>query len=92
MRILSLASILSMTMAFSPSFKPHRPTTTRLEVSRRDILASGIAASYMVVTALAAPANAASSTTFFEPEKLFEPAQMKQGGKVDLNSAFVVSV
>ena len=90
MRILSLTTLLSMSLAFSPSIKPHRLTTTRLEVSRRDILATGIAASYMAVTSLAAPAQATSSTTFFEPEKLFEPAQMKQGGKVDLNSAFVV--
>lgn len=81
------------TLAFVPSFptKTSRLTKTQLEVARRDVLA-GIVGGWLASAALMSPAaEAASSTTFFEPEKLSEPAQMSQGGKLDLNSAFVVS-
>jgi hypothetical protein len=91
MRLTLGLTLLALASAFTPSCvtKTHRLTTTQLELTRRDIL-TGIAASYMAAAAFTPVAEAVSSATFFEPEKLAEPAQMRQDGRVDLNSAFVV--
>jgi hypothetical protein len=96
MRLITLLALVSTTVvAFAPSAKISRavtnPSTTQLQIARRDIIV-GAAAGWFF---LAAPllANAASSSTFFKPEDLQEPAQMSnQGGKLDLNAAFVVSM
>jgi hypothetical protein len=87
----TFAILASTVMAFTPTVTTKAPLqTTQLEASvRRDFL-TGIAGSWMAAALSPAAAQAASSTAFFEPEKLFEPSQMSQGGKVDLNSAFVV--
>jgi hypothetical protein len=79
------ATLASSTLAFTPSLQTTRGTTTQLEVTRRDALAG-----FGGLIAAPVMANAASSTTFFKPEDLFEPAQMSKGDKLDLNSAFVV--
>ena len=62
---------------------------TKLHVLRRDILISGIA-TFLLVPDLAV---AKPASTFFYDEKIEfvkEESQMPTGGKVDLNSAFVV--
>ena len=68
-----------------------KPTfATKLQVQRRDVLVSGIATLLTVPgVAVAKPAS-----TFFYDDKIEfvkEESQMPTGGKVDLNSAFVVS-
>lgn len=75
--------------AFTPMTQ--KPTfATKLQVQRRDVLVSGIATLLTVPgVAVAKPAS-----TFFYDDKIEfvkEESQMPTGGKVDLNSAFVVS-
>lgn len=87
MRIFAVLATLATSLAFAPSIHTtctHR-TATQLKVTRREALVgfAGLVAAPIV-------ANAASSTTFFKPEDLNEPAQMNKGDKLDLNSAFVV--
>ena len=64
-------------------------TTTQLEMERRDVLITGI----MGLVAAPGLAHAKGSTFFYDDkiEEVREPSQMATDGKVDLNSAFVVS-
>lgn len=69
--------------AFAPTVSTERRTaTTRLEASRREIL--GTLGLWVVAPGLA--------TAFSQQldDNAFEPAQQPTGGKLDLNSAFVV--
>ena len=90
MRLFSLFVLLgSSVFAFTPVTQ--KPTfATKLQVQRRDVLVSGIATLLTVPgVAVAKPAS-----TFFYDDKIEfvkEESQMPTGGKVDLNSAFVVS-
>lgn len=78
----------SSVLAFTPTtHKDH--VATKLHLHRRDILISGVATLLTVPgVAVAKPAS-----TFFYDDKIElvkEESQMPTGGKVDLNSAFVV--
>jgi hypothetical protein len=89
MKLFILCVLLGSSLAFTPVTKIHS-FATKLYVQRRDILISGIATLLTVPgVAVAKPAS-----TFFYDEKIEfvkEESQMPTGGKVDLNSAFVVS-
>jgi hypothetical protein len=82
--------VSSSVFAFSPTIQS-RTSKTQLKSQRRDFIISGI------VGLLIAPeiATAKAASTFFYDEKIEfvkEESQMPTGGKVDLNSAFVVSL
>ena len=86
---LLLLSLFASALAFAPAVqKTVRTSPTQLNVQRRDVLITGI------MGFLAAPAIAtAKGSTFFYDEKIEfvkEENQMATGGKLDLNSAFVV--
>lgn len=79
-------------MSFVPAVvqKTNVVTKTQLFMRRRDILITGI------LSLIAAPdlTHAKSSTFFYDDkieEKPPEASQMPTDGKIDLNSAFVVS-
>lgn len=88
MRILFAAALLATATAFAPAIKTKQPLT-KLDVHRRDVLITALGG------LLIAPhvAEAAGSTFFFDDkiETVREPSQMHTGGKIDLNSAFIVS-
>jgi hypothetical protein len=79
----------SKEFAFAPATTRKEYVATKLHLQRRDILISGIATLFTIPgVAVAKPAS-----TFFYDEKIEfvkEESQMPTGGKVDLNSAFVV--
>lgn len=89
MRVVLLTLLISTTaLAFSPATLKKAPKT-QLDVHRRDFLATGLAG-LMIVPEIAS----AKGSTFFYDDKIEtvkEESQMPTGGKVDLNSAFVVS-
>jgi hypothetical protein len=78
----------SSVFAFAPT--THKVNVaSKLHLQRRDVLITGVATMLTVPgTAVAKPAS-----TFFYDDKIElvkEESQMPTGGKVDLNSAFVV--
>jgi hypothetical protein len=84
--------MINHVLAFAPICFKNKPFTpsTQLDVHRRDILITGV----LSLTILPDLVNAKSSTFFYDDkieEKPVEPSQMPTGGKMDLNSAFVVS-
>jgi hypothetical protein len=88
MRILLGLLIVTTAIAFSPATMK-KASKTQLSIHRRDFLTSGIVG-LMIVPEIAS----AKGSTFFYDEKIEfvkEESQMPTGGKVDLNSAFVVS-
>jgi hypothetical protein len=90
MRLLTLSYliVLSLVDAFTPTL--HKtPFSTEINLQRRDVLVSGIAA----VFTIPGIATAKPASTFFYDEKIEfvkEESQMPTNGKFDLNSAFVV--
>ena len=67
-----------------------KPTSTQLDMERRDVfLITGI----LGLAAAPGLAHAKGSTFFYDDkiEEVREQSQMPTGGKLDLNSAFVVS-
>lgn len=74
-------------LGFSPVPKTKKTPSTQLYLERRDLLHAGLVA----WAAMSDPVQAHSSTWVFEDrnEINYEPAQMRQDGKFDLNSAFV---
>lgn len=88
---LLLLSVFSSALAFVPAVhKTVLTSPTQLDAQRRDVLITGI------MGFLAAPGLAkAKGSTFFYDEKIEfvkEENQMPTGGKIDLNSAFVVCI
>jgi hypothetical protein len=78
--------------AFTPPIlrlQKTQDTSTQLSLKRRDLLITGIMGLLAVEPAIA---NAKGSTWFYDDkiEEVREENQMSTGGKVDLNSAFVV--
>lgn len=89
---LLLLVLVPSVISFTPTvLKQSYYTTTALNVRRRDILLSaGIAGLVLLPTN---DATAKPASTFFYDEKIEfvkEESQMPTGGKIDLNSAFVV--
>lgn len=87
MRVLISLLTVTMAVAFSPVIMK-KSSKTQLSVHRRDFLASGLFG-LMIVPEIAS----AKGSTFFYDDKIElvkEESQMPTGGKVDLNSAFVV--
>jgi hypothetical protein len=64
-------------------------TSTQLDMERREVLITGI----LGLAAAPGLAHAKGSTFFYDDkiEDVREASQMPTGGKLDLNSAFVVS-
>jgi hypothetical protein len=92
MRVLVLLSLLAtVATAFTIPIKKVTTSTTALNLKRRDLLITGVMG--LVVQPLVAGAK---GSTFFYDDKIetqpVEQSQMNTGGKLDLNSAFVVSV
>lgn len=87
MRVFITLLLLAVATAFVVTTPPSKKTATKLDVTRRDILVTGILASIPTV------AHASGSTFFYDEkiEQVREPSQMLTGDKLDLNSAFVVS-
>lgn len=92
--ILTVVSLVGLASAFtSPVVQHHtghKPTKTELSLQRRDLLITGI----LGLIAIPEIATAKGSTFFYDDkieEKPVEQSQMPTGGKLDLNSAFVVS-
>ena len=90
MRVCILLALLQPSVLAFITPTTHKSSfATKLHILRRDVLISGI------VTFLLVPdlAMAKPASTFFYDEKIEfvkEESQMPTGGKVDLNSAFVV--
>ena len=86
---LLLALFAPAALAFVPAIQK-APVATKLDMERRDLLITGV----MGLVAAPGIANAAGSTFFFDDkiEEVREPQQMATGGKIDLNSAYVVSL
>lgn len=89
MRLLTLSYliILPLVDAFTPTLQK-TPFSTEVNLQRRDVLVSGIAA----VLTIPGAATAKPASTFFYDEKIEfvkEESQMPTNGKFDLNSAFV---
>lgn len=90
MRIpLIVLSLFASAVAFVPAVQKKVITSTQLNLERRDVLITGI----MGLIAAPGIATAKGSTFFYDDkiEQVREESQMPTGGKVDLNSAFVVS-
>ena len=90
MRLTILALLLAPAMAFVPAVQKAK-TTTKLDMQRRDVLITGI----MGLVAAPTLAQASGSSTWFYDEKIeqvVEPTQMATDGRLDLNSAYVVSL
>jgi len=85
MRLALLLLAPAAALAFVPAIQKTSTSATKLDMERRDVLITGI----MGLVAAPAMAQAAASTNFYEDKT--EASQMATGGKVDLNSAFVVS-
>ena len=86
---LTFVLLFAPVIAFVPAVVHKKTFSTKLDVHRRDLLITGI------VGLLVAPelVTAKSSTFFYDDkieEKPPEPSQLPTGGKMDLNSAFVV--
>jgi hypothetical protein len=89
MRIAILLSLAASAIAFVPAVE--KRITTQLNLERRDVLITGI----MGLIAAPGLASAKPASTFFYDDKIEfvkEESQQATGGKVDLNSAFVVSL
>jgi hypothetical protein len=87
MRVLLCLLIATTTIAFSPAITK-QASKTQLSLRRRAFLTSGLVG-LMIVPEIAS----AKGSTFFYDDKIEfvkEESQMPTGGKVDLNSAFVV--
>lgn len=83
-------AVFASASAFVPIAHKAKVSTTSLTAERRDVI-STMAATMFAVTGLPQLANAKpASTFFFEDEKVREPSQQATGGKLDINSAFVV--
>ena len=88
--LLALFALFASASAFAPIAHKAKVSTTSLTAERRDVI-STMAVAMLAVTGLPELANAkGSSTFFFEDEKVREPSQQATGGKLDINSAFVV--
>lgn len=89
MRVL-LFTLIPLVAAFAPNLNGDR-TQTKLAVNRRDALLTGASFAGMFGLPLA-------SIAFQQPfqkkhdDQLTETPQLRTGGKVDLNSAYVVSI
>lgn len=97
MRIFALMCLASSAAAFTMAPKKVVPSTTALEASRRDVLFGAAitvaaAVSFAPNAALANIGDGAShgSTFFVDESKIYEPAQMHTGDRLDINAAFVV--
>jgi Photosystem II 12 kDa extrinsic protein (PsbU) len=89
MRFLYLIMFINPVLAFMP-ISVGKKDSTALNVQRRDVLIAGLTG----LAGLPNLVNAKSSTFFYDDkieEKPVEPSQMPTSGKLDLNSAFVVS-
>ena len=95
MKVFLILLTLSMATAFAPPRrKLSSPIRTKaLDMERRDLFLLGVSASVVVATPPIAQAKPAS-TWFFDKkiEQVFEPSQMPTDGRLDLNTAFVVSI
>lgn len=87
LRFLLVALLLPAAHAFVVAPKKH--ASTALQVSRRDVIFTGIG-SILAAPQIAHARESASSTFFFEDENVSEPSQQATSGKLDLNAAFVV--
>jgi len=88
MRLTILALLLAPALAFVPAVQKAK-TTTKLDMQRRDVLITGI----MGLVAAPTLAQASGSTFFYDQqEQRTEPTQMATDGRLDLNSAYVVSL
>lgn len=90
MRLLFLSSLLFLPFAisFAPAVHVHR--STALHSTKRRLLITGIMG--LILKPHQADAKPASTFFFDETiENVREPSQMRTGGRLDINSAFVVS-
>lgn len=91
--IILIALFVPPSFAFVPATVPttsiHCITMTTLNMHRREVLTTG----FLGMLTIPVVANASSSTFFYDEkiEQVNEPSQMATDGRVDLNSAFVVS-
>lgn len=89
MRFAILFLIFQATAAFVPSVQKTK-TTTKLDLNRRDVVITGI----MGLIGAPGLAKASSGSTFFYDDKIEQVKEASQqateGGRLDLNSAFVV--
>lgn len=90
MRLALLLLAPAAVLAFVPAVQK-TTSSTKLDMERRDVLITGIMG--LVAAPGMAQAVSASSTFFYDDkiEQVKEASQMPTGGKLDLNSAFVVS-
>jgi hypothetical protein len=92
--LFALAVLTTAAVAFTPPAPRARPTIalSASTQSRRDVLLTGVLSGILAVTARPNRADAKGSTFFYDEniELVREPSQMSTGGKIDLNSAFVV--
>ena len=90
--LLFFLSLLASAVAFLPTVQRQKVTadvtTTQLNLERRDVIMTGILG-WITVPGIA---TAKGSTFFYDDkiEQVREASQMPTGGKLDLNSAFVV--
>lgn len=92
MKTIIFSTLAVLTAAFSPQSAKKTKTSTRLDLNRREFGAA--AATLGFLGGLPAIANAKPASTWFwdeQIENVHEPAQQATDGRLDLNSAFVVS-
>lgn len=88
MKTFLVSLLLAVTTAFSPEITKRVKTSTQLDLDRRGFCAAALG---LLIPSVA---NAKPASTWFFDEKIeevYEPAQQATDGRLDLNSAFVVS-
>jgi hypothetical protein len=86
MRIL-LLTFIPLTIAFAPNLNHQCATRTKLNVSRRDAMLTGAAMAGILIF----PVESKAFSQQLD-DNLTEVTQLPTGGKLDLNSAYVVRI